>query len=67
MDMERNRGWRRFQSCIHGGDRVAQLLKFKPEKNWKLMYTRSAKCVRAKQLGFQYPIRTERQLLLDQS
>lgn len=67
MDIERNRGWRRFQSRNHGGDRVAQPQKFKPEKNWKLMYTRSAKCMRAKQLGFQYPIRTERQLLLDQS
>lgn len=67
MDMERNRGWRRFQSRAHGGDRVAQTQKFKPEKNWKLMYTRSAKSVRAKQLGFQYPIRTQRQLVLDQS
>lgn len=67
MDMERTRGWRRFQSLNHAGDRIAPPQKFKPEKNWKLLYTRGAKCTRARQLGFQYPVRTMRQLLLDES
>ncbi len=33
------------------------------EKNWKHVYTRSAKVTRARQLGFDYPKRTDRQLL----
>ncbi|ALN93753.1 hypothetical protein [Lysobacter gummosus] len=37
--------------------------KFKPEKNWKLLYTRGCKLIRARQLGFAYPIRSTRQLL----
>jgi len=63
MDIERNRGWRRFQSRNHGGDRVAQPQKFKPEKNWKLLYTRGDKLIRARQLGFTYPILSTTQLL----
>jgi len=30
---------------------------FKPEKKWKLVYLRSEKLSRAKQLGFEYPRR----------
>ena len=67
MDTDRTRGWRRFQARNRGGDRLAQTPKFKFVKNWKLMYIRSAKCLRAKQLGFPYPVRTWRQLLLDES
>ncbi len=29
--------------------------KWKPEKNWKMMYLRSEKLARAKQLGFEHP------------
>jgi len=36
---------------------------FKPEKNWKLLYTRGAKLIRARQLGFAYPILSTTQLL----
>jgi predicted protein tyrosine phosphatase len=32
---------------------------FKPEKNWKNLYTRSVKLARAKQLRFEYPISTD--------
>lgn len=32
-------------------------------KKWKHVYTRSAKVARARQLGFEYPKRTDRQLL----
>ena len=61
--MERTRAWRRQQARKCGNGKAADPLKFKPEKNWKLMYTRSDKLVRARQLGMPYPIRTTRQLL----
>ena len=63
MTMERTRAWRRTQARKHGNDKAVDPLKFKPEKNWKLMYTRADKLVRARQLGMSYPIRTTRQLL----
>ena len=40
--------------------------KEKPEKNWKLMYIRSEKLLRAKQLGIEYPRKTARQILDDE-
>ncbi len=38
---------------------------FKREKNWKHLYLRSAKLARAKQLGLEYPVRTEAQLAVE--
>lgn len=35
----------------------------KPEKKWKLMYFRKNKLARAKQLGVDYPVKSQRQLL----
>ncbi|AZV26878.1 hypothetical protein CT157_12965 [Pseudomonas syringae] len=64
--MKRTRAWRRTQARKHGSDKAARPQVFKPEKNWKLLYTRSAKLVRARQLGMSYPVRSTRQLL-DQS
>lgn len=61
--MKRTRAWRRTQARKHGSDKAARPQVFKPEKNWKLMYIRSAKLVRARQLGMSYPIRSTRQLL----
>lgn len=66
MDMERNRAWRRSQARKGGGDRAAHTMTFKPEKNWKLLYLRRCKLARARQLGFDYPIRSTRQLLEQQ-
>lgn len=63
MTMERTRAWRCSQANKHGSDRAVRPLKIKPEKNWKLMYIRAAKLLRARQLGMSYPIRTTRQLL----
>jgi hypothetical protein len=63
METQRNRAWRRSQSRHHGGDHTAPLPIFKPEKNWKLMYTRGDKLLRARQLGFTYPVLSPRQLL----
>ncbi|AWM58365.1 hypothetical protein C6Y58_02325 [Stutzerimonas stutzeri] len=67
MNKERNRAWRRFKTKMkskRGGQ--SQDSKEKPEKNWKLMYIRSEKLIRAKQLGIDYPIKTSRQILDDE-
>jgi len=61
--MDRTRAWRRHQARKRDTGKVADPLKFKPQKNWKLMYTRADKLARARQLGMSYPIRTTRQLL----
>lgn len=60
----RNRGWRRFQSHTHNGRGMGcNEQTYKGEKNWKHMYGRSEKILRAMQLGFDYPKVTTRQLL----
>ncbi|AWH22146.1 hypothetical protein IAE57_10025 [Stenotrophomonas sp. S48] len=63
MYHHRNRAWRRATARLHGGDRATRVALIKPEKNWKLMYLRSAKLARARQLGFVYPIQSVRQQL----
>ncbi|UVK86189.1 hypothetical protein LOY52_14985 [Pseudomonas sp. B21-051] len=63
MKHGKNRAWRRHQARKRGNGKTADPLKFKPQKNWKLMYTRADKLARARQLGMSYPIRTTRQLL----
>ncbi|MCM2525061.1 hypothetical protein NDN64_10885 [Stenotrophomonas maltophilia] len=62
MESARNRAWRRSQARNHGGDRATTAYSDKPEKNWKLLYTRDAKLARARQLGFTYPVLSARQL-----
>lgn len=42
-------------------------VKYKSPKNWKHMYLRSEKLRRAKQLGIDYPVRSNKQLLKDYS
>ena len=66
MELHRDRAWRRIRTRQAGGDRVAKSTTYKPEKKWKLMYGRRTKCVRAQQLGFDYPIVTTRKLLEQQ-
>ncbi|WP_327440408.1 hypothetical protein [Pseudomonas donghuensis] len=61
--MERTRAWRRSQARKRGKTKAVHPLVFKPEKNWKLLYTRADKLIRARQLGMSYPIRSTRQLL----
>ncbi|CAN1598673.1 hypothetical protein LOY35_05055 [Pseudomonas sp. B21-028] len=61
--MERPHSWRRAQSRKHKGREAINPQDSKPEKNWKLIYTRADKLHRARQLGISYPIRTTRQLL----
>ncbi|HDS1073977.1 TPA: hypothetical protein QDZ65_000975 [Stenotrophomonas maltophilia] len=62
MESARNRAWRRSQARNRGGDRATAVYSHKPEKNWKLLYTRDAKLARARQLGFTYPVLSARQL-----
>lgn len=61
--MERTRAWRRSQAHKDTPPTLLRLPYQRPEKNWKLMYTRAEKLLRARQLGISYPIRTTRQLL----
>lgn len=60
----RGRAWRRSKSRAKSrrGSGSTEI-KWSSEKNWKLMYTRSEKLHRAKQLGIEYPKRTVRQTL----
>jgi hypothetical protein len=55
MNMERGRAWRRLQHRMSKGKSETSLEIFKPEKKWKMLYLRSEKLKRAKQLGFEYP------------
>lgn len=63
MSNERTRAWRRFKSSINQGNGMGSNHLWKPEKKWKMMYLRSEKLARAKQLGFDYPRRNARQPL----
>ena len=60
----RNKEWRQTQEYFKEKKRVNDIEKqWLPEKNWKLLYTRSCKLHRAKQLGQEYPSTTLRQKL----
>ncbi|ROL72678.1 hypothetical protein BHU25_13765 [Pseudomonas vranovensis] len=63
MIMQRTRAWRRSQARKNAKSKAPDPLLFKPEKNWKLLYTRGDKLLRARQLGLSYPVRSTRQLL----
>ncbi|WP_086932850.1 hypothetical protein [Agarilytica rhodophyticola] len=64
MDELRGRAWRRSKTKIKSRKNSAKTEKqWISEKNWKLMYTRSEKLRRARQLGIEYPKRTVRQTL----
>lgn len=67
MDELRGRAWRRSKTKAKSRMNCATTEKqWISEKNWKLMYTRSEKLRRAKQLGVEYPKRTLRQTLDDE-
>jgi len=57
MNNERTRAWRRFKNKLNKSNGMGCDEIFKPEKKWKLVYLRSEKLSRAKQLGFEYPRR----------
>ena len=56
MEIIRNRDWRIAQKQRNKSRDVhTALLRFHGEKNWKMLYTRSDKVLRAAQLGMEYP------------
>lgn len=63
MNKIRNKAWRRFTDHIHNNKNAGSSKKDKPEKQWKQIGSRRNKLLRARQLGFDYPIITQRQLL----
>ena len=64
MNDDRDRGWRRSQKRAKDKRQNSKdAIKFKGEKNWKMMYLRSEKLKRALRLGKTYPIRRTNQLL----
>lgn len=63
METTRTRGWRNAQKQRNKSrDAHTALLTFRGEKNWKMLYTRSDKLLRAAQLGFEYPRITRQEL-----
>ncbi len=63
MSDERNRAWRRFKNRVNRGNGMGAEDRWKPEKNCKMLYLRSEKLVRAKQLGFEYPRMNARKII----
>ncbi len=63
MSENRNRAWRRFKNDVNQRKGMGSEWRYKPEKKWKLIYMRRCKVARAKQLGFEYPRKSQRQLL----
>ncbi len=67
MTENRNKAWRQAKAKCKEKKRANDIEKqWIPEKNWKLMYTRSCKVHRAKQLGQEYPRTTLIQKLDDE-
>jgi hypothetical protein len=63
MSQERSIAWSRFKGHLKSGKGMGSKEIWKPEKNWKMVYLRSEKLRRARQLGFHYPKLNARQLL----
>lgn len=53
----RNRAWRRWQNRRPSHANHGKPNRWKPDKDWKMIGRRRAKCHRAHQLGFIYPVR----------
>ncbi|MBE8905804.1 hypothetical protein M8S83_21545 [Enterobacter asburiae] len=65
METKRTRDWRNVQKRRNKSRDIRKtLLNFRGEKNWKMLYTRSDKLLRAAQLGLEYPRITNQQLAL---
>ena len=56
---QRTRAWRRIQKRKNKSKDMKDPCPnfYRYEKNWKFLYMRSCKMARAKQLGFEYPIK----------
>lgn len=65
MEKTRTRGWRNAQKQRNKSRDVHMaLITFRGKKNWKMLYTRSSKLLRAAQLGLEYPRMTNQQLAM---
>lgn len=63
METKRTRDWCNAQKRRNKSRDVRKnLLTFLGEKNWKMLYTRSDKLLRAAQLGLEYPRITNQQI-----
>lgn len=65
MSNSRSLAWRRYQDAVHNGNGMGSATLLKAEKNWKMLYLRSDKVKRSKQLGFTYPIESPQKILND--
>lgn len=59
MKKNRNKGWRKDISKKKQISKRSDHKNKLVEKNWKLLYIRSEKLKRAKQLGIEYPIKSQ--------
>jgi len=65
METKRTRGWRNTQKRRKKSRDVRTAsLTFRGEKNWKMLYTRSDKLLRAAQLRLEYPRISNQQLAI---
>jgi hypothetical protein len=65
MEKKRTRDWRNAQKQRNKSRDVhTSLITYRGEKNWKMLYMRSNKLLRAAQLGFEYPRITNQQLAI---
>ncbi|MEN4771294.1 hypothetical protein [Duffyella gerundensis] len=65
MEKKRSRGWRNAQKQRNKSRDVhMSLITYRGEKNWKMLYMRSKKLLRAAQLGLEYPHITNQQLAI---
>ena len=62
----RNKAWRQEKAKQKKVNKCQTMINsscYSSEKNWKIMYLRSEKLRRAKQLGMEYPRKSLRQIL----
>jgi len=65
MEKKCSRGWRNAQKQRNKSRDVhMSLITYRGEKNWKMLYMRSKKLLRAAQLGLEYPHITNQQLAI---
>ncbi|MCP4255729.1 MAG: hypothetical protein GY775_20455 [Candidatus Scalindua sp.] len=63
MSTERDKAWRRDKDQVKSQKGQGSKEIWHPEKQWDQLYLRSEKLKRAQQLGFDYPRKSERELL----
>lgn len=67
MSLNRDKGWRQNKAKQKEKNKSNKPKKYSEEKNWKMLYLRSNKLKRANQLGFDYPIKSMREKLFEET